>query len=104
MRINDIIRVVLDIIDQAEDLTNQPDDSPNGYTNDDLARFKQIAGIANNSADMSVLANSPKEEYADIDAVTVDAGGGVNGPKHPSDIRGDHISLYPNLQYKSGNE
>jgi hypothetical protein len=33
------------------------------------------------------IANAPDEKYADIDAVTTLAGGGVNGPKHPADIR-----------------
>lgn len=31
--------------------------------------------------------NQPEEAYADVDAVTKDAGGGVNGPKDPADIR-----------------
>ena len=33
------------------------------------------------------LANSPNEVVAPVDAVTTLAGGGVNGPKHPADIR-----------------
>jgi hypothetical protein len=33
------------------------------------------------------VANSPNEVVADIEAVTTDAGGGVNGPKDPADIR-----------------
>ena len=41
------------------------------------------------------LANSPDEKYASIDAVTVDAGGGVNGPKHPTDIRVKDATPYP---------
>lgn len=94
MKANEIIRIVLDLIDQLDD--GQPDDTPKGYSNDDIDRFKQIAGLTSN--EKSVLANSPQEEYADIDSVTKDAGGGVNGPKHPHDIRGDHISLYPNQQ------
>jgi hypothetical protein len=100
MRINDIIRSVLDIIDQVDTDADQPNDTPAGYDNDDLARFKQIAGIAGDTGEMSVLANSPNEEYADIDAVTTNAGGGVNGPKHPADIRGDHPSMYPASQWR----
>ena len=45
-------------------------------------------------------ANEPGEVYADIDAVTTLAGGGHNGPKHPSDIRGEHPSMYPFLQHR----
>jgi hypothetical protein len=100
MRINDIIRSVLDIIDQVDTDADQLDDTPVGYANDDLARFKQIAGIAGDTGEMSVLANSPNEEYADIAAVTTDAGGGVNGPKHPADMRGDHPSMYPASQWR----
>lgn len=97
MRIQDVIRSVLDIIDNgAEDM--QPDDTPSGYCDDDLARFKQIAGIISQPGEMSPLANSPQEKVADIAAVTVDAGGGVNGPKHPHDIRVKDPSMYPNQQ------
>jgi hypothetical protein len=39
-------------------------------------------------------ATSPNPTVADIDAVTVDAGGGHNGPKHVADIRGEHGRLY----------
>jgi len=31
--------------------------------------------------------NSPNEIIAPIASVTTDAGGGVNAPKHPADIR-----------------
>jgi hypothetical protein len=47
---------------------------------------------------MSPLANSPNEKIASIDAVTVDAGGGINGPKHPHDLRVKDPSMYPNQQ------
>jgi len=33
------------------------------------------------------LANSPNEIVTDVDAITTLAGGGVNGPKDPADIR-----------------
>lgn len=98
MRIQDIIRSVLDMIDQVKEPTEQPDDTPNGYCDDDLARFKQIAGIVSQPGEMSPLSNAPNEQYADIDAVTVDAGGGVNGPKHPHDIRVKDPSQHPNQQ------
>ena len=47
----------------------------------------------------AIMTNKPKEQYASIDAVTVAAGGGMNGPKHPSDIRGEHPSMYPAHQH-----
>jgi hypothetical protein len=37
---------------------------------------------------------------AGIDAVTVNAGGGLNGPKHPADIRADSVAMYPNYLHK----
>lgn len=98
MRAHEIIRAVLDIIDQVDPVGGQPDDTPSGYCDDDLARFKQIAGIVREPGEMSPLANSPQEKIASIDAVTVDAGGGVNGPKHPHDIRVKDPSMYPNQQ------
>lgn len=98
MRIQDIIRSVLDLIDQVKEPTEQPDDTPDGYCDDDLARFKQIAGIVSQPGEMSPLSNAPNERIADIDAVTVDAGGGVNGPKHPHDIRVKDPSQHPNQQ------
>lgn len=100
MKVDEIIRKILQVIDSVED--QQPDDTPSGYTEQDLDRFKQIAGILPSRS--TEISNAPNEEYAGIESVTTDAGGGINAPKHPSDIRGDHISLYPNLQYKPGNE
>lgn len=99
MRIQDIIRSVLDILDQVEDEPhNQPDDTPQGYCDDDIARFKQIAGIMSSENSLSPLSNAPNEQVADIDAVTTDAGGGVNGPKHPHDIRVKDPSQHPGQQ------
>lgn len=102
MRIQDIIRSMMDVIDQIdgepETAVDQPDDTPNGYCDDDLARFKQIAGIVSQPGEMSPLSNSPNERVADIAAVTVDAGGGINGPKHPHDLRVKDPSMYPNQQ------
>lgn len=34
-----------------------------------------------------LIANAPEEAYADVDAITTDAGDGPNAPKHPKDIR-----------------
>lgn len=102
MRIHDIIRSVLDIIDQVDSrdtvAIDQPVDEPQGYSDDDIARFKHIAGIVTQPGEMSPLSNSPNEKIADIDAVTVDAGGGLNGPKHPHDIRVKDPSAYPDQQ------
>jgi hypothetical protein len=41
--------------------------------------------------------NSPAEVVASIDSVTIHAGGGLNGPKNPADIRADSVAMYPNF-------
>jgi hypothetical protein len=113
MRIQDIIRNMIDMIDGVEKEPEQtttvivahptatidePEDaSPLSHAGDDMRRLRQIVDLADNDG-VEPYGNTPKEKYADIDAVTVDAGGGMNGPKDPSDIRGDHVSLYPGFQ------
>ena len=44
------------------------------------------------------LANSPNEVVAPVSAVTTDAGGGINAPKHPHDIRVKDPRAYPDQQ------
>jgi hypothetical protein len=95
MRVTEIIRDILDAIDSIEqgrsiDSTN--DD--NGYSEKDIKRFRQIVDLA--QTDETPYGNQPTERYADVDAVTVDAGSDSwQGTKHPADIRGEHPSLYP---------
>ena len=88
MQTTDIIRSVLDLIDQLEQPATASlvvvDDEPNDEQ--ELSRFKQIFAMLSNP-NHSPLANSPNEVVAPLSAVTTDAGGGVNGPKHPADIR-----------------
>lgn len=69
------------------------------------AQLKNPAADANHFAQIKDLVhaptkgyvNQPNEKYADLDAVTAQAGGGVNGPKHPADIRVDHQTATPHL-------
>jgi len=85
MRATDIIRAVLDILDKEQEPTmtvTQVVDEPD----EEQSRFKQIFAMLN-APSKGPLANSPNEVVAPIEAVTTDAGGGVNGPKHPADIR-----------------
>jgi len=88
MRATDIVRQVLDLLDAVEgehDL--KPDAQVHVHQNaepDD--RFKQILAMLDADS-FGPLANSPNEVVADVDSVTTLAGGGVNGPKHPDDIR-----------------
>jgi hypothetical protein len=97
MRAAEILRKLADIIDQVD----QPDSTDGQMSplskGDDINRFKQIAGIESKD-ETAEFANEPHEEYAGIEAVTTDAGGGVNGPKHPHDLRVKDPSAYPNQQ------
>lgn len=101
MRATDIIRQVLNMIDAIDTNAAQgaPHEEPHEIsveieagTDDELARMKQIAGLLGSSE--TEYSNQPQERIAGIEAVTTDAGGGVNGPKHPADIRGEHPRLY----------
>jgi len=92
MRATDIVRQVLDLLDQVE---GQHDIQPNVIPDDTCgaeqgepvaSRFKQIFAMLDAPSN-GPLANSPNEVVADIDSVTTLAGGGVNGPKDPADIR-----------------
>ena len=91
MRATDIIRQVLDLLDQVEgehDIKDSAIDAEvHVHQNDEPEnRFKQILAMLDADS-FGPLANSPNEVVAPIEAVTTDAGGGVNGPKHPADIR-----------------
>lgn len=61
----------------------------------DANHFAQIKDLMHEPTKGYV--NQPNEKYADLDAVTIKAGGGVNGPKHPADIRVDHQTATPHL-------
>lgn len=89
MRAQEFIRALLTVLDSME--------TDRVGTDDEKDRFRQIDDLIDQGKN-SPLSNAPNEQYADVDSVTINAGGGVNGPKHPHDIRGDHISLYPNQQ------
>jgi chemotaxis regulatin CheY-phosphate phosphatase CheZ len=83
MRTTDIIRNVLDLIDQIEQNDHGIEMEVSGEESD--SRFKQIVAMLSNK--QSSYTTEPNEVVADIEAVTTLAGGGVNGPKHPADIR-----------------
>jgi hypothetical protein len=94
---------VLDLIDQVEQQssTEQPVEDL-GYTDADIKRFQQIAGLTGTSG----YSTTPNEQYADVEAVTNQAGADSwQGTKDPADIRGEHPSLYPGTVYgvRNGN-
>ena len=104
MRATEIIRGVLDLIDQLE-CNQQPEvvaiepvEEP-VQTGVDNNRFKQIFDILS-SRQTQMYDNSPAEATAGIESVTTNAGGGWNGPKNPADIRTNAPSMYPGYQAK----
>lgn len=84
MRTTDIIRSVLDLIDQVEVKQDTSIEIPN-ESGEQTSRFKQIFAMLSNRG-QGEYSNTPNEIVADVDAVTTLAGGGINGPKHPADI------------------
>ena len=109
MKATDIIRTILDTIDgieaermpiEAEVVEVEPVATAEITTvapADDMNHFKQIVDVVSKGIG-GTYGNSPNEHYSDVDSVTIDAGGGVNGPKHPHDIRVKDPSAYP--EYK----
>jgi hypothetical protein len=69
-----------------------------GYAPDAIRRFRQIVDLADNG-EQTEYSNTPKEEYAAMNSVTTAAGGGMQAPKHPADIRGEQPSIYPGRVY-----
>ena len=108
MRAQELIQAILSVIDQTEQPQEEPviavqvdGDEPESaadFYDDEVRRMRQIAGLRD-PGEMSPLSNAPNPQYAPVSAVTTDAGGGPNQPKHPSDIRGEHPSMYPAHQH-----
>lgn len=99
MKITDIIRSVLDLVDSADQqepamavvVSTEPDTAQDDA---ELVRMKQIAGLLGTGD--TEYSNSPEEMIAPIDAVLA-SGDDVHRSKHPSDMRSDSVSLYPGL-------
>jgi len=96
MSARDLLRAVLDILD-AEDEQKVKADVTINQNNEPNVRFKQILAMLDADS-FGPLANSPNEVVAPVSAVTTDAGGGMNAPKHPHDIRVKDPSAYPDQQ------
>ena len=91
MRATDIVRQILDLLDAVEGPHDIEQDGIEAEVHvhqngEDENRFKQVLAMLDADS-FGPLANSPNEVVAPVSAVTTDAGGGVNGPKHPDDIR-----------------
>lgn len=93
MRITELIRGILDLID-GKDVVRPDEEVPNEqFYDDDMRRFRQIVDLGDNGP-QTEYSNTPKEEYASIEAVTTAAGGGPNKPKHVDDIRGNSVRVH----------
>ena len=102
MRATEILRGILDIIDdlddqQAQDVKDTP--SAEEFYSDEDRRMNQIKDLLPTDCNSGTYSNSPATSYASIEAVTTDAGGGTSAPKHPADIRADSVSMYPGAQH-----
>ena len=88
MRAQDIIRAVLDLLDndKQEQETVVVDMTPDALEpENEMSRFKQIFHLLSQRNKTAPYSNSPRDAVADLDAVLM--GGGVNSAKHPDDIR-----------------
>lgn len=100
MRATEIIRGVLDLIDQVETQEiGKENPSAEEFYDDETRRFDQISDLVDVKS--GTYDNSPADAIASIETVTIKAGGGTNAPKHPADIRTDSISMYPGTQHVS---
>lgn len=98
MRASDIIRGVLDLIDQIDCVQQQQ--APAVQELPVAGTFKDIFSKLEGST-TSVYDNSPEVHIQGVSAVTTDAGlGGLNGPKNPADIKSNSISMFPAYQAK----
>lgn len=93
MDATEIIKGFIEVLNRIQDRDQEVENQMNADGDD---RTSQIQDLK--SSEPTSYSNSPQDKIADIDAVTTNAGGGVNGPKHPADIRGEHPSMYPSQQ------
>lgn len=96
MKISEIIRGVLDLLDRAEQ--QEPTASveiktPVTASDEELTRLKQVAGLTGSST----YTSEPNPQYAGMDAVTA-SGTDINKSKNPADIRTNAPSMYPDWQ------
>ena len=88
MRATEFIRGLLDLIDQAQD------ESDNTSQHD----YELEAPDCQELEEPTQLANSPDTLTVPTEVILA-VGNDLNKPKHPSDLRTDSFSMYPNMQY-----
>jgi len=85
MRATEFIRNLLDLIDSVDEKPQSTD-----YEEETIQQEPEEGSTQ--------YSNSPDENYTD-EKVLFSIGNDLNKPKHPSDIRSDSFSMYPNMQY-----
>ena len=103
MRIAEVIRNILDVLDAIDQYDREQDGSDAveyviGAPEDTEAhaRLSQISDLIDNT--QGEFSNSANPQYAGMDAVTA-SGTDVNKSKHPADIRTNATSMYPSKQW-----
>lgn len=96
MRAVEFIRELLDLMDRYE----KPDVNVTAVTVDTgvdrpFSMIKDLLKSKDQPVSDDDIQNRPNEAYSDIDSVTTNAGGGMNGSKHQDDLRGTTVNLYP---------
>lgn len=97
MKVTDIIRQVLDIVDAAEQ-AEQPVAiaQPEVAEPDALIRIRHIAGLLPDDTE-GEYQNTPQEKTAAVGAA-FPAGDDVHSSKNPADIRTNAPSMFPGFQ------
>lgn len=85
MRAIEFIRGILDLIDNLEQKGEQPVTDYEDEVSEPMDQSDEYS-------------NSPDELYVSSNTI-LSVGNDINKPKHPSDLRTDSFSLYPNAQY-----
>ena len=100
MRATEIIRGVLDLIDQVECATHPTEELPQDPIGGAFAQIFAKLAAEQPPQDPPIYTNSPDTHVQGIEAVTTAAGLGTLGASSPSDIRTNAPSLYPNYGAK----
>ena len=100
MRATEIIRGVLDIIDQVECAQMQQQVAQEPVLGPFAQLFAQMTAEPVEQPSASIYDNSPDTHVQGIESVTTAVGLGTLGAAGASDIRSNTVSMYPNHQAK----
>ena len=99
MKVTDIIRGFLDLMDQASHReldTMIPADSMSAH-DQAIVQMRRMASILEPDSNSPEYTNSPDTQTQPVAAV-IASGTDVHASKNPADIRGEHASMYPGYQ------